>query len=85
MTIRNLAEPIKRKLRLRAASHGRSMEAEVRDILARTLVEELGLPADNADECAARRNRIEAVLGIWKDRSEGKSTDAIMKELRGDD
>jgi antitoxin FitA len=33
MTIRNLDEPLKRRLRMRAASHGRSMEDEARDIL----------------------------------------------------
>ena len=34
---------------------------------------------------AERRKRIEAVVGIWKDRLDGKSTDEIMLELRGDD
>jgi plasmid stability protein len=33
MTIRNLDEQLKRRLRMRAASHGRSMEDEARDIL----------------------------------------------------
>ena len=33
LTIRNLAEPVKQKLRMQAASHGRSMEAEAREIL----------------------------------------------------
>ena len=31
--VRNLADTVKRKLRRRAACHGRSMEEEVRDIL----------------------------------------------------
>jgi antitoxin FitA len=34
LTIRNLPEPVHRALRLRAAGHGRSTEAEVREILA---------------------------------------------------
>jgi plasmid stability protein len=33
ITIRNLDEPLKRRLRIRAAEHGRSMEEEVREIL----------------------------------------------------
>ena len=33
ITIRNLDDDLKRRLRVRAAEHGRSMEAEVRDIL----------------------------------------------------
>ncbi|CAN5755222.1 hypothetical protein BH23ACT12_BH23ACT12_12800 [soil metagenome] len=34
LSIRNLDPEIKHRLRLRAAAHGRSMEAEVRSILA---------------------------------------------------
>ena len=34
LTVRNLPEEVHRALRLRAASHGRSTESEVRDILA---------------------------------------------------
>ena len=85
LTIRNLDEGVKRKLRLRAAGHQRSMEAEAREILASHLAEE---PAESTGQKAAiaeRRERINAVMGIWKDRYEGKSTDEIMKELRGDD
>ena len=33
ITIRNLNEDIKRRLQVRASQHGRSLEAEVRDIL----------------------------------------------------
>lgn len=33
LTIRNLDETVKRRLRVRAAEHGRSMEEEVREIL----------------------------------------------------
>ncbi|WP_309665860.1 FitA-like ribbon-helix-helix domain-containing protein [Tabrizicola sp.] len=33
ITIRNLDDDLKRRLRVRAAEHGRSMEAEVREIL----------------------------------------------------
>ncbi|HJR10771.1 MAG: Arc family DNA-binding protein [Xanthomonadaceae bacterium] len=34
ITIRNIPEEVRRALRVRAAMHGRSTEAEVRDILA---------------------------------------------------
>lgn len=33
LTIRKLDDPLKARLRVQAASHGRSMEAEARDIL----------------------------------------------------
>lgn len=85
LTIRNLDEDVKRKLRLRAAGNQRSMEAEARDILAASLAGEPFVEPNPAEEKARRRQRIEAVIGIWKERYEGKSTDEIMRELRGDD
>ena len=39
ITIRNLDDGLKRRLRIRAAENGRSMEEEVRDILRRTVGE----------------------------------------------
>ena len=36
MTIRNIDETVKKRLRLRAAENGRSLEAEARDILSRS-------------------------------------------------
>ena len=39
ITIRNLDEGLKRRLRVRAAENGRSMEAEARDILRCTVGE----------------------------------------------
>ena len=39
LTVRDLDDEVKRKLRLRAAHHGRSMEAEVRTILADAVAE----------------------------------------------
>ena len=39
ITIRNLDDDIKRRLRVRAAIHGRSMEEEARDILRRVMTE----------------------------------------------
>ena len=40
ITVRNLNDRLKRKLRKRAAGNGRSMEQEVRDILRAALEEE---------------------------------------------
>ncbi len=47
ITIRNLEPSIKERLRVRAAGHGHSMEAEVRRILQATLVGTDGTPARN--------------------------------------
>lgn len=43
LTIRNLSEDTRRALKARAASHNRSMEAEVRDILDSAVVPEVDL------------------------------------------
>ncbi len=40
MTVRNLPDEVHRALRVRAARHGRSMEAEVREILQATVTPE---------------------------------------------
>jgi plasmid stability protein len=83
LTIRNLDEGVKQKLRLRAASHQRSMEAEAREILATAVAsQETSTPPHSPEEM---RKRIESVIGIWKDQMGGKTTDEIMHELRGDD
>lgn len=44
MTIRNIDDAIKRRLRLRAAMHGRSMEEEARDILRSALSTDVQRP-----------------------------------------
>jgi antitoxin FitA len=48
MTIRNLDDSLKRRLRLRAAQHGRSMEDEAREILRQALAEGETPPPDLA-------------------------------------
>ncbi len=45
ITIRNIDDEIKTRLRLQAAQHGRSMEQEVREILSRALMPERDQPA----------------------------------------
>ena len=46
ITIRNLDEGLKQRLRIRAAENGRSMEQEARDIL-RAALDEEAAPAKN--------------------------------------
>ena len=45
MTIRNLHDQLKQRLRVRAATHGRSMEDEVRDILRTVLAAQPSTPS----------------------------------------
>jgi antitoxin FitA len=60
ITIRNLDEALKRRLRIRAAEHGRSMEEEARNILRK----EVGEPAPPANIAAAIRARIAPLGGV---------------------
>ena len=53
ITIRNLEDDIKQRLRVRAAEHGRSMEEEVRDIL-RRVMSDADTPRDLAAAIRAR-------------------------------
>jgi len=53
LTIRNLDEPLKAKLRLQSAQHGCSMEAEVRNILRQVLMP-VATPLDFADRVHQR-------------------------------
>ncbi len=54
ITIRNLEEPLKSRLRIRAATRGRSMEEEARDILRNVLNQEPVRPANLASAIRAR-------------------------------
>ena len=54
LTVRNLPDDVHRALRVRAAQHGQSTEAEVRAILA--LGRELGLSNEDVDALRASRN-----------------------------
>lgn len=61
LTIRNLDARVKEGLRIRAARNGRSMEAEVRSILAETLTPQTRAESDLAE---AIRRRFAAVGGV---------------------
>ena len=59
ITIRQLEESTKRKLRMRAASHGRSMEQEAREILKAALSQ----PEQSGKDLVASIRRRFAPLG----------------------
>ncbi|MGH7076824.1 MAG: FitA-like ribbon-helix-helix domain-containing protein [Acetobacteraceae bacterium] len=55
LTIRNVKADLKERLRVRAARHGRSMEAELRQILETTLAEPEEPAPPNLAEAIRRR------------------------------
>jgi plasmid stability protein len=61
VTIRNLEEPLKARLRIRAATHGRSIEEEARDILRNVLTRE---PAQTRNLASAIRARFAPLGGL---------------------
>jgi len=61
ITIRNLEEQLKTRLRIQAATHGRSMEEEARDIIRSALNRE---PGQTTDLGAAIHARFQALGGV---------------------
>ncbi len=61
LTVRNLDENLKHRLRVRAARNGRSMEDELREILRTTLANEDDCPSNLAE---AVRSRFAALGGV---------------------
>lgn len=61
ITIRNIDEPLKGRLRVRAALHGHSMEEEAREILRTTLATDAAQPINLAE---AIRRRFEPLGGV---------------------
>lgn len=60
ITIRNLDDDVKRRLRIRAAEHGRSMEEEAREILRQVV----GEAKPSHDLAAAIRARVAPLGGF---------------------
>ena len=60
ITIRNLDDGLKQRLRVRAAEHGRSMEEEAREILRQVI----GPSAPPRDLAAAIRSRVASFGGV---------------------
>ena len=55
LTIRNVDAAVKERLRVRAARHGRSMEAEIRSILSEAVVDDRYRSEPNLAEAIRRR------------------------------
>lgn len=69
ITIRNLEESTKRKLKVRAAENGRSMEQEAREILKSALRQKAPQkPRTGADLVRAIRRRFEPLGGVELER-----------------
>lgn len=82
LTIRNLEETVKQMLRMQAASHGRSMEAEARYILTAAVRPPAVAPATTALRTANRpKSACDSVRGMWAGKM---TTDEIMTLTRGD-
>lgn len=75
LTIRKLPEDVHRRLRLRAARRGHSMEAEAREILALAIQSEVDAPL----EPGALADWLDAVLG---DRKPTGVVDDFIRERR---
>ena len=83
LTIRNLEEPVKKILRMRAASHGRSVEAEARDILTAAVRPPAISPTATIFRTASGPKSVcDSVRGMWAGRM---TTDEIMTLTRRDD
>jgi plasmid stability protein len=61
MTIRNIDEAIKKRLRVRAAVNGRSMEDEARDILRSALSTDVARPRDLGQAISERFRKLGGV------------------------
>jgi plasmid stability protein len=83
LTIRNLNEAVKQKLRIQAAKNKRSMEAEAREILARGVESPKVISGENEEIASERRGKgkFDHLIGIWRDRM---TTDEVMELTRGE-
>jgi antitoxin FitA len=73
LTVRNLDEDVVRRLRIRAAEHGRSAEAEHRDILRLALIGD--------DDRRADRQRVAERLGEFRRRTAGRGSPSAAQLL----
>ena len=76
LNIRNLPDEVHRRLRVRAAEHGRSMEAEAREILARACAEEEPRHRTTAADLRALIDR------LYGDRKPTGVVDDLLRERR---
>lgn len=71
ITVRNLDDEVKRRIRIRAAEHGCSMEAEVREILAEAVATD---PAPRKGLGTRIHKRFKAIGGVDLDLPEREPT-----------
>jgi plasmid stability protein len=82
LNIRNLPDEVHRRLRMRAAEHGRSMEAEARTILAEACSKERKRRA-SADEAMAKARRLQAFVDkLYGGNKPKKVVDDLIAERR---
>jgi antitoxin FitA len=89
LTIHDLDAAVTQKLQLRALRNGRTVEAEVREIVTVAvggkLPSEVSLPANDASHteagAIANEGKFDHVIGMWKGRM---STDDVMHLTRGE-
>lgn len=81
LTIRNLPDAVYRKLRIRAAHAGRSLEAEVRDILARA-ESQPPEPREPDDALAELRAYIQRSYKEGGKRKPRSAVDELIRERR---
>lgn len=80
LTVRNLEDDIARRLRIRAAEHGRSAEAEHREILKAALRDEAELR--DRDEALRRRHEAAKRLAEFRERTTGRGSQSAVELLR---
>ena len=74
LTVRNLDDDVVRRLRIRAAEHGRSAEAEHREILRSVLI------GDEAHQ-AEQRQRVAERLAEFRQRTSGRGSPSAAQLL----
>ena len=81
LTIRNLPDPVRERLRLRAAKRGHSMEAEAREVLAEATVE----PGeqDTYENFVARVRQVQAAIAPFRD-PHFLASDELIAERRAE-
>ena len=81
LTIRNLPDPVRDRLRQRAAGKGRSMEAEARDVLAEVTAD--GADQDTYEDFVARVRQVQAALAPYRD-PHFLASDELIAERRAE-
>lgn len=74
LTIRNVPAELRERLRIRAARHGRSMEAEVRALLARSVWEE--------NDSQGKEDVRDFVRDLYAGRTPQNAAEELIRERR---